>query len=64
MGIIDFIVSKNMHVDFRNLPKERTKRLISDLRYDEHLKRRQGFEGAYYPLEHFDFKKYGYQGKD
>lgn len=61
MGILDFIVSKNLHVDFRNLPKEKTKKLIDNMRYDEALQRRHGFTGPYVPLNHFDFKKYGYQ---
>jgi hypothetical protein len=61
IGIIDFIVSKNQDVMFRNLPKEKTQKLIDDLTEHESFMRRNGFRGAYIPLKHFDFQKYGYQ---
>jgi hypothetical protein len=60
MGIIDFIVSKNIDPQFRSVPKEMVAKIIGDMRKDEALKRRNGFTGAYIPIKHFDFKKYGY----
>ena len=61
VGIIDFILGKNVDVAFRNLPEKITKKLIKDMREDESQKRKNGFSGAYVPLKHFDFVKYGYQ---
>jgi hypothetical protein len=31
------------------------------MREHEALKRRDGFKGAYIPIKHFDFEKYGYK---
>jgi hypothetical protein len=61
IDIIDFVVSKNVDPQFRNLPKATYEKLIRDMRYDEALQRRHGFIGQYVPLKHFDFKKYGYK---
>ena len=61
VGIIDFIVNKNVDVAFRGLPKEKTKKLIADMRGHESYVRSKGFKGAYYPLKEFPFKQYGYQ---
>jgi hypothetical protein len=61
VGIIDFVVGKNIDPAFRNLPAKVTKKIIDNMREDEVLKRRNGFTGAYIPLKHFDFEKYGYK---
>ena len=61
VGIIDFIVSKNQDIMFRNLPKEKTQKLVGDMLDHESRIRCNGFTGAYVPLKHFDFEKYGYK---
>lgn len=62
IGIIDFIISKNMDVQFRNLPKDKINKLHNEMKADEALQRRNGFTGPYIPLKHFDFEKHGYKG--
>jgi hypothetical protein len=59
--IIDFLVHKNQDVAFRQLSKEKTKKLIEDMRGHESQIREKGFAGAYFPLRDFPFKDYGYQ---
>jgi hypothetical protein len=61
VGILDFIVTKNQDVMFRNLPAKKTQKLIDDMRGHEAWVRKKGFKGAYHPLKHFPFKQYGYQ---
>lgn len=63
IGIIDFLVNKNVDVMFRNLPRAKTKKLIEEMREHETYARSKGFKGAYYPLQHFPFEEYGYKNK-
>ena|ERR1700722_8850008 len=61
VGIIDFLINKNVDVEFRMLPKDRIKKLINDMRTHESYVRKRGFKGTYFPLKEFPFKKYGYK---
>ncbi len=60
-GTIDFLINKNVDVEFRMLPKDRVSKLINDMRAHENYVRKRGFKGTYFPLKDFPFKKYGYK---
>ena len=66
LRLLDFILTRNMSIKLRRIPKPQWNRLVHLLREDEkrHKKlwTKQGQPPKpYFPYEHFPFEKYGYQ---